>query len=109
MNDCNLEFEVFSKGFVFNHCVCLLLLKSLTDAGRWEEDILCSPLSIPLCLLIYCLYYIPAMQETQEMQVRSLLSHPWLRKILWKRKWQSAPVFLTEKPHGQRSLVGNSS
>ena len=35
----------------------------------------------------------------QEMQVR---------KILWRRKWQTAPVFLPGKSHGQRSLVGHS-
>ena len=29
-------------------------------------------------------------------------------KILWRRKWQSTPVFLPGKSHGQRSLVGYS-
>ena len=33
---------------------------------------------------------------------------PWVRKIPWRRKLQSTPVFLSGKPHGQRSLVGNS-
>ena len=32
----------------------------------------------------------------------------WVRKIPWSRKWQPAPVFLPEKCHGQRSLVGYS-
>ena len=32
----------------------------------------------------------------------------WVRKVLWRRKWQPIPVFLPEKPHGQRSLVGYS-
>ena len=31
---------------------------------------------------------------------------PWVRKIPWGRKWQSTPVFLPGKSHGQRSLVG---
>ena len=31
---------------------------------------------------------------------------PWVRKIPWSRKWQSTPVFLPGKFHGQRSLVG---
>ena len=26
--------------------------------------------------------------------------------ILWRKKWQPTPVFLPEKYHGQRSLVG---
>ena len=43
----------------------------------------------------------PAMQETQETWVRSLS-----QKIPWRRKWQLTPVFLPEKSHGQRSLVG---
>ena len=33
---------------------------------------------------------------------------PWVRKISWSRKWQPTPVFLSEKFHGQRSLVGYS-
>ena len=30
---------------------------------------------------------------------------PWVRKIPWRRKWQSTPVLLPGKSHGQRSLV----
>jgi len=30
----------------------------------------------------------------------------WVRKILWRSKWQPTPVFLPEKSHGQRSLAG---
>ena len=30
---------------------------------------------------------------------------PWVRKILWRRKWQPMPVFMPGKSHGQRSLV----
>ena len=33
---------------------------------------------------------------------------PWVRKISWRRKWQSTPVFLPGEFHGQRSLVGYS-
>ena len=33
---------------------------------------------------------------------------PWVRKIPWRKKWQPTPVFLPEKSHGQRSLVGYS-
>ena len=31
---------------------------------------------------------------------------PWLGEIPWRRKWQSTPVLLPGKSHGQRSLVG---
>ena len=33
----------------------------------------------------------------------------WIRKIIWRRTWQSTPVFLSGKSQGQRSLVGNTS
>ena len=32
----------------------------------------------------------------------------WVRKILWRREWQSTPVFLPGESHGQGSLVGYS-
>ena len=34
--------------------------------------------------------------------------HPWVGKILWRRKWQATPIFLPGKCHGQRSLAGYS-
>ena len=41
-------------------------------------------------------------------QCRRLGFDPWVGKIPWRRKWQSTPVFLPEKSHGRRSLVGHS-
>ena len=32
--------------------------------------------------------------------------HPWVRKIPWRRAWQTTPVFLPGESCGQRSLVG---
>ena len=32
--------------------------------------------------------------------------NPWVRKILWRRKWLPTPLFLPGKFLGQRSLVG---
>ena len=34
--------------------------------------------------------------------------NPWVGKIPWKKKWQSAPVLLPGKSQGQRSLAGYS-
>ena len=34
--------------------------------------------------------------------------NPWVRKIPWRREWQSTSVFLPGEFHGQRSLVGYS-
>ena len=39
-------------------------------------------------------------------QCRSFRFNPWVWKSPWKRKWQTTPVFLPGKSHGQRSLVG---
>ena len=33
---------------------------------------------------------------------------PWVGKILWRRAWHSTPVFMPEKSHGQKNLVGYS-
>ena len=32
----------------------------------------------------------------------------WVKKIPWRRKWQSTPVFLPGKSNEQRSLAGYS-
>ena len=34
--------------------------------------------------------------------------YSWVGKFLWRREWQSTPVFLPGEFHGQRSLVGYS-
>ena len=39
---------------------------------------------------------------------RNVGSNPWVGKISWSRKWQTTPVFLLGKFHGQRSLAGYS-
>ena len=33
---------------------------------------------------------------------------PWIGKIPWRTVWLPAPLFLTGKSHGQRSLAGYS-
>jgi len=47
-------------------------------------------------------------QEGIHLQCRRPGFDPWVRKILWRRKWQPTPIFLPGKSHGQRSLVGYS-
>ena len=37
-----------------------------------------------------------------------LCSIPWNGKIPWRRKWQPAPIFLSGKSQGRRSLVSYS-
>ena len=40
------------------------------------------------------------------LQCRRPRFNPWVEKIPWRRKWQSIPILLPGKSHGQRSLVG---
>ena len=42
------------------------------------------------------------------LQWKRFRFYPWVGKIPWRSKWQPIPVFLPEKPHAQRSLVGYS-
>ena len=46
--------------------------------------------------------------EESASQHKRHRSDPWVGKILWRRKWQSTPVFLPGEVHGQRSLGGYS-
>ena len=39
---------------------------------------------------------------------RRLRFYPGVQKIMWSRRWQPTPGFLSRKFHGQRSLVGYS-
>ena len=49
-----------------------------------------------------------ATQTVVCLQCRRPRFDPWVGKIPWRRKWQSTPVLLPGKSHGQRSLVGYS-
>ena len=42
------------------------------------------------------------------LQFRRCGFDPWVRKIPWRRKWQTIPLFLAEKSSGQRILVAYS-
>ena len=42
-------------------------------------------------------------------QRRRLRFNPWVRKIPWRRKWQSTPGFLPGQSHRQRLLAGHST
>ena len=47
-------------------------------------------------------------KESVCLQCRRPGFDPWARKIPWRRKWQSTPVLLPGKSHGQRSLADYS-
>ena len=39
-------------------------------------------------------------------QYRRCMFDPWVKRILWRRKWQPTPIFLPGKSYGQWSLAG---
>ena len=41
-------------------------------------------------------------------RLKRCMVNPWVRKILWRRAWQPASLFLPGESHGQRSLAGYS-
>ena len=47
-------------------------------------------------------------QMVENLQCRRLRFNPWVRKIPWRREWQSTPVFLPGKTNGQSTQVGYS-
>ena len=50
----------------------------------------------------------PANAGDRHKRHRRFRFDPWVWKIPWNRKWQLTPVVLSEKSHGQISLVGYS-
>ena len=42
------------------------------------------------------------------LQGRRRRFNPWVGKIIWRRAWQSTPIFLPGESHGQKSLAGYS-
>ena len=57
-----------------------------------------------------CIYGLPWWLNGKESacQCRRHRFNPWVRKIPWRWKWLSTPVFVPGKSHGQRNPVGYS-
>ena len=68
-------------------------------------------LSFSLNIYFISIYLLPRWLSSKEStcQCRRWRFNPWVGKIFWRKKWQPTPVFLSEKSHGQKSLVGCSS
>ena len=72
--------------------------ESLTRLNDWTE------------LIVYGAFPV-ARQERICLQCRRHGRHGfdrWVRKILWRRKWQPTPVFFPVKSNGKRNLEGYS-
>ena len=66
---------------------------------------------IATCVCIYLHYTgLPwlTQMEKNPPAMQDIWDHPWIGKILWRRKQQPTPIFLLRKSHGQRSLAGYS-
>ena len=93
---------------------------SFSSAWKWMKWAQITPLCPSLCLLAIQIFEFCSMQlglprwlsgEKPACQCRRrkrLRFHLWVEKIPWRRRWQPTPVFLFEKFHGQRILVGYS-
>ena len=69
--------------------------------GRSSEEGIGYPLQ-------YSWVFLVAQTVKNLSAMRETWFDPWVQKIPWRREWQSTPVFLPGKPHGQRSLTGYS-
>ena len=68
------------------------------------------PLIIGLLCDSLCHHKLPQWHSGKEptCQRRKCRFYAWVWKIPWRRKWQTAPVFLPRESQGQRSLAGYS-
>ena len=70
------------------------------------------PLQLDLTSALHCLWLpwrYSGKESTCQFKRRKRYGFdPWVLKILWRRKWQPTPVFLSGKLHRQRSMVGYS-
>ena len=88
---------------------CFYVLRKVNKINYFSYQVKTKTYKMPFTLYSYVIVaslmahfikILPVIQETG--------FNPWTRKIPWRRKWQSALVFLPGKSHGQRSLAGYS-
>ena len=81
--------------------------KIICFLGSWREGRFCNLSLMPVPMGAFRLpRWLSGKESTCQCRRRS--SDTWVRKISWRREWQPTPIFLSEKSHGQRSLVGCS-
>ena len=72
----------------------------------WELDFLTSGDILPDMYIMEPPWWLSGKEST--CQFKRCRFNSWVWKIPGRRKWQQAPVFLSRKSHGQRSLAGYS-
>ena len=73
-----------------------LILDGPTSKTMRYKYLLCKLYSLP--------WWLSCKEST--CQCRRWGFHLWVRKIPWRKKWQSTPVFFSGTSHGQKSLAG---
>ena len=64
--------------------------------------------SLGASFLFHCLGGAVVKNPSANAETQEYGFDPWVGKISWSRKWQTAAVFLPGKFHGQRNLTGYS-
>ena len=74
----------------------------------WFKKMWCVCVCVCVCMWSYILPKWWSIEEStcQCRKYQWCRFNPWVGKIPWSRKWQSALVFLSGKFYGQRSLAG---
>ena len=85
-----------------------LVKASLMAKPKVNREKLCNPLVKERSEELRAVINIQRLTFTYCSLCAGLRFSPWVRKICWRKKWQPTPLFLPEKSHGQRSLVGYS-
>ena len=98
---------IYTRVYIYTYvCICIYMCVCMC---------VCVCVCVCVCIYIYIFvfqyHYLPGGASGKEpaCQCRRHKRQgfdPWVRKILWRRKWQSIPVFLPGEFHGQRSLAG---
>ena len=78
------------------------------SANPWKIFFLIALMSPPLNCLGFPGGSVVKKSTCQYRRFRRHGFDPWIRKTLWRRKWQPTPVLLPGVSHGQRRLVGHS-
>ena len=84
----------------FRHSTDVKRFFKLTDSLTMSS-LLRSTLKTVFMSIIVCLISgLPRWTGKESCQCRRQGLDPWVGKVLWRRKWQHAPIFLPEQSHG---------
>ena len=95
-----------------HNCIVVWTLFGIALLWYWNENwpfpALWSLLSFPNLLTYWVQHSLVAQMVKYLLQCGRCGFHPWVRKIPWRRKWQSTPVFFPREFHEWWNLAGYS-